>query len=76
MNYGECECLELDMRNMKFYEEYANKDWPHTPNVDYSEGRVRDNTNPKAPETSEAKYISGKQKWKKYWLVSAARFID
>ena len=53
-NYIEKGRLVCDRRNRPFYDEYANKDWPYNPSVDYSERRFRGNTIPKAPETNEA----------------------
>ena len=62
-NYSDGKCLIWGIRNRQFYDEYENKDWPYTPNVEYSERWPRGNMNPKAPKNAPA--IPFLWKWKK-----------
>ena len=60
--------FDLRSGNTQFYDAYANKNFPHNPNVDYSGIRIRDNTHRKAPESNEEDTPSRESKLGKIML--------
>ena len=52
-----------ELRNKQRYEDYADKDWPYGQNVDYAEGRMRNQMYPEAQIRNEERSLFGAPGW-------------